>query len=435
MKMKKLLAGILSATMVATMIPASMAFSGVSAEGTNEDSFVAYYDFTAGETNEWAPYTVTQANASTDYNTYTNTATGVEVNESGLNITAGAHGYGIDNPLQNQVTNGWTVSMTVTLPANTNITVFEGLFGFDNHAINGYDYWQISNNGVATQANAYSAYAAADLNTGVWWFGPAVNDGNYGNGTKVIPTEQKVRYTAVATEKDIYIYVDDVLVKTIPTTSGIYDGTITLSAANTYEYFDIGLVSTGYNNDTQAPWLWWASAMVVDDVAFYNSALSSEQVASLNPEADREAYAKSIADTLNITMLGRQAGTIDGETAVRFVANLDQDAINGNEAVTKLGWAAENGTAVTEHAKGYTLTTVTTDSKLAETGKYAYTYVQATGSSVAVLPCVQITVNGNDYWFAYDGFSGSAVSTEKSAVVSAIDVEGVFAAAAENTLA
>ena len=126
MKMKKLLAGVLSAVMVATMIPASMAFS-VSAAETNEDSFVAYYDFTAGETEEWAPYTVTQQIVSTNYNTYTNTATGVEVNESGLNITADAHGYGIDNPLQNQVTNGWTVSMTVTLPANTNITVYESV--------------------------------------------------------------------------------------------------------------------------------------------------------------------------------------------------------------------------------------------------------------------------------------------------------------------
>lgn len=176
----------------------------------------------------------------------------------------------------------------------------------------------------------------------------------------------------------------------------------------------------------------------VDDVYLYNRALTAADVAALYAASGtdvEQAYAKSIADDLNITMRGRQAGTINEETAVRFVANLDQDAINGNEAVTKLGWAAEDGTAVTEHAKGYTLTTVTTDSNLAATGKYAYTYVQQTSHSVAVLPCVQITVNGNDYWFAYDGFSGSAVSTEKSAVVSAIDVEGVFAAAAENTLA
>ena len=152
----------------------------------------------------------------------------------------------------------------------------------------------------------------------------------------------------------------------------------------------------------------------------YSSTLTEAEV--------EEAYAQSIADDLNITMLGRQAGTIDGETAVRFVANLDQDAINNNEAVTMLGWAAEDGTAVTENATGYTLTTVTTDSNLAGTGKYAYTYVQVTDESVAVLPCVQITVNGNAYWFAYDGRSGSAINTEKSAVVSAIDVQGIFEA-------
>lgn len=428
MKMKKLLAGVLSATMVATMIPASMAFSSVSAEGTNEDSFVAYYDFTADETNGWAPYTVTQKNVSTDYNTYTNTATGVEVNESGLNITAGAHGYGIDNPLQNQVTNGWTVSMTVTLPANTNITVFEGLFGFDNHAINGYDYWQISNNGVATQANAYSAYAAADLNTGVWWFGPAVNDGNYGNGTKVIPTEQKVRYTAVATEKDICIYVDDVRVRTIPTTSGIYDGTITLSAANTYEYFDIGLVSTGYNNDTRAPWLWWASAMVVDDVAFYNSALSSEQVASLNPEADREAYAKSIADTLDVHMLGRQLGTTGEDVqGVRFVAGIDESVVT-NEAVQAVGWLYQTGTEVNESALSSQLNYVTDASTFASdaTG-YAYTLIstEATADrSVAVLPCVKV----NGYWFAYTGKSGGYNEDASKDVAVQVDANDVFAA-------
>ncbi len=46
MKMKKLLAGVLSAAMVATMIPASMAFSSVSAEVPEA---VATYDFSADE--------------------------------------------------------------------------------------------------------------------------------------------------------------------------------------------------------------------------------------------------------------------------------------------------------------------------------------------------------------------------------------------------
>ena len=261
-------------------------------------------------------------------------------------------------------------------------------------------------------------------NTQMVWF-----DGTYSDGgaNDACVEDQWVNVTMVFDSTSIYYYIDGALM----TIAGSYNENYTVADV-------INAIVNGSDN-----WIgrsyWSADTALVGGAAnliTYNRALSPNDVKALvAADGAEEVYAKSIADDLNITMRGRQAGTINEETAVRFVANLDQDAINGNEAVTKLGWAAENGTAVTENATGYMLNTVTSDSNLAATGKYAYTYVQATEDSVAVLPCVQITVNGNAYWFAYDGSSGSAMSADPSVVVSAIDVEGIFAAAAENTLA
>lgn len=423
MKMKKLLAGVLSAAMVATMIPASMAFSSVSAEGTNEDSFVAYYDFTAGETEGWASYISNDMGA-----TWTTGNGNIVADASGITFkTAGANAYSIENPLKGVVEDGFTISVNYTIPAEQasaafGLTSYESVFGFNNHTA--WQYWQLSNDGTSIRSNSDNAYKA--------WTGTTENPADfYFDLAGFIATSYDIpcQSTISVDSTGVRIYLNGELKQTWTNDDDGVLTDVTLGAADSLDFFNLGMNASG------GTWNWVNSMMTVKDVAFYNSALSSEQVASLNPEADREAYAKSIADTLNITMRGRQAGTIDGEIAVRFVANLDQDAINDNEAVTKLGWAAEDGTAVTESADGYMLNTVTSDSNLAATGKYAYTYVQATEDSVAVLPCVQITVNGNAYWFAYDGISGSAVSTEASAVVSAIDVEGVFAAAAENTLA
>lgn len=251
--------------------------------------------------------------------------------------------------------------------------------------------------------NGYSPNDYEEANYMIWYYSSAYGQLNSGS---LIALDEMATLTATFSGTNAVLYLNGVEIDsgTVPAIVG----------KNTNFYLGVNA--------------WDPIAdITVDNVRVYNYALSADEVA--------EGYAQSIADDLNITMRGRQAGTIDGETAVRFVANLDQDAINDNEAVTKLGWAAENGTTVAENATGYMLNTVTSDSNLAATGKYAYTYVQATKESVAVLPCVQITVNGNAYWFAYDGISGSALSTEASAVVSAIDVEGVFAAAAESTMA
>ena len=340
----------------------------------------------------------------------------IKENENGITFTtngqndthdgdgSGAVRYSIANPYLNSDSNTMTI-VTDVKTGDINIDYFATLYGFYNNSDN--NLFGLSTNGRGAHWNyTQNGMGYFDVNA----------------GTVVDMTQDVTRLVMVVGNDSITIYANGKYVSTITNsdrTAGDASISSTAAGIKLSQYFVLGQ----YANT------WWLTSADTNFkyVAFYTGAMSADQVA--------ENYAQSIADTLNITMRGRQAGTIDGETAVRFVANLDQDAINDNEAITKLGWAAENGTTVTENATGYMLNTVTSDSNLAATGKYAYTYVQATEDSVAVLPCVQITVNGNAYWFAYDGISGSAVSTEASAVVSAIDVEGIFAAAAENTLA
>lgn len=631
MKMKKLLAGVLSAAMVATMIPAGMAFSVSAAP---EDSLVESYDLTTDIGREGWVAGGAAANIATDENGVTFSNGYVEQNQS----------YSITNPLNGKAAEGFSVALTVTVPAGAYVNAYESMFNFNGTAAQTNAVFNISGNGGGAHYNDWAANywditsgAAVDLSQGsifvltvdaednitlysngevvntfnsssvshtgtpgtvadlvngmsnfslgaapAVWGQPAMTvsavsfyssalsaqdvaslgtytasseigsglisgyefNGDLENmveGRAVAVTEMNtadsgtqaasVVYTSDSTAISLrdsacgdYTGYDYGLKLDVPM-SEIMDNVFTVSFNTTYAYASrfsssVFAVQDGYkwysigqgdrtDDDFTGigPKIWMNSGdgannyshleasnsgitlntevnitvvfygthakmyvngalvgegtvptvltststfhlgtnywdnvagMDVDNIYFYNRALTSVQVAALvaASETDVErAYAKSIADSLYITMRGRQAGTIDGETAVRFVANLDQDAINGNEAVTKLGWAAEDGTAVTENATGYMLNTVTSDSNLAAAGKYAYTYVQATENSVAVLPCVQITVNGNDYWFAYDGISGNATSTDKSAVVSAIDVEGIFTAAAENTLA
>lgn len=326
------------------------------------------------------------------------TATSASFEDGAVVLTPGtgtdAYGLKLDVDTSKISANTFTVSFNVNYAslalnaagifvgaANQASESWYSIGTFDDEGENNTFFYRIWNNGGGMSYNQLLADQTSNLN-------------EYANVTAVFDGTFATLYvngTAVVSDEVSYVVKDD---------TGFYLG------ANCWDAIP---------------------DITVDSAYVYNRALSANDVEML--------YAKSIADSLYITMRGRQAGTINGETAVRFVANLDQDAINDNEAVTKLGWAAEDGTAVTENATGYMLNTVTSDSNLAAAGKYAYTYVQATENSVAVLPCVQITVNGNDYWFAYDGISGNATSTDKSAVVSAIDVEGIFTAAAENTLA
>lgn len=382
---------------------------------------VAFYDtaLTSDDVVSLGAYEDKQISVSYDLTTEEGrqgwTGTGYTVSdETGITLKNGSYTdrsrYYIENPLQGNSTGEFTVVLDVKvgeLAETLNGKRDQALFGFSNHS--GYTYSGVMATGAYVRSNNYGYF-------------------DTGLSTEVIDLSEMSRYVMTVSGNTVtiykngesqgqftYAYSGDAAANTPATLAG-------RAASN--DFFDLGEFAEGWD----AGWYWAASnGTEYKYVALYNTAMSAADV-----EKD---YAKSIADDLNITMRGRQAGTIDGEIAVRFVANLDQDAINGNEAVTKLGWAAENGTAVTENATGYMLNTVTSDSNLAATGKYAYTYVQQTSDSVAVLPCVQITVNGNAYWFAYDGSSGSAMSADPSVVVSAIDVEGIFAAAAENTLA
>lgn len=420
MKMKKLLAGVLSAAMVATMIPASMAFSSVSAEGEG-NGLVASYDFTKGQTDNWAAYTSTQNGTTGAGNvTWTEGNNAVTITENGLYMPAGMNSYNIANPLKGKVTDGWTIIMDVTIPSTMagdpeypqGQTVYEGLLGFNNHAQGGFEYWQVSNNGVAVQANAFAAYNQSGLDNDQWWFGPVAEDITAGNGVVILPKDSQVRYAVSVTQAAVNFYVNGECVKTIPNdTTGIYSGDISLAAANVYDWFTLGAGATGDS------WAWWSTAMTVANISFYNTAFT-----------DDEAEAEYIASQLDLEVIGMQAGTINDTSAIRFVANMDSSAVDTNNAsIVNVGWAWEMKAATADWGEYQSaqVTTVTSDSSLtSETGKYAYTLVCESDSAedyYSAVPYVVIEVNGNNYTFCYNGRGASYVSNPSDLVYAPAD--------------
>ncbi len=271
MKMKKLLAGVLSAAMVATMIPASMAMSSVSA--APEDSLVASYDFTQGETQGWAEYsglTFTEGDVSQ-----------ISQGEDGVTFTEeGTYSYSIANPLAGKVTDGFAIAMDVAITGTMN--EYNGLLGFNNHEA--WNFFEVTTNGVTVRHNnSEGFYDVIDTTT-----------------SSGLGAEMK-RFVMVANSEKFDIYVDGALVKSLPM-SPVASGDVhpdycinTSNIANTATYFNIGF------NCTNGTWQWNNSIMTVSAVSFYNTALSAEDVASLGayepPVAEPDAITASVVDT------------------------------------------------------------------------------------------------------------------------------------------
>ena len=299
MKMKKLLAGVLSAAMVATMIPASMAMSSVSA--APEDSLVASYDFTQGETQGWAEYsglTFTEGDVSQ-----------ISQGEDGVTFTEeGTYSYSIANPLAGKVTDGFAIAMDVAITGTMN--EYNGLLGFNNHEA--WNFFEVTTNGVTVRHNnSEGFYDVIDTTT-----------------SSGLGAEMK-RFVMVANSEKFDIYVDGALVKSRPM-SPVASGDVhpdycinTSNIANTATYFNIGF------NCTNGTWQWNNSIMTVSAVSFYNTALSAEDVAALGayepPVEDPDAITASVVDVTG------EESYEEGDTvsvAVQATGNVDLGGYN-----------------------------------------------------------------------------------------------------------
>ena len=391
MKMKKLLAGVLSAAMVATMIPASMAFSSVSAEGEG-NGLVASYDFTKGQTDGWR------------------NVKGVSVTDAGIVTTWDTDGaYAIENPLAGKVTDGFTVVVTTSAGFNNPGT---SLFSFSHAEIPRNDdriasagafsvmsdYESMHLNPWDGEQNGYSDYFCEDNvvveDTGTTFVLTGNANGGitlYKNGETVVSFADTAAILAAATGKDAE---HPEYVKTVA------------YWINNMEYFNLG--TSNY---------WTSEAKTYTSVAFYNEEMSADQVEAL-----------SIANALDLEVIGMQAGTINDTSAIRFVANMDSSAVDTNNAsIVNVGWAWEMKAATADWGEYQSaqVTTVTSDSSLtSETGKYAYTLVCESDSAedyYSAVPYVVIEVNGNNYTFCYNGRGASYVSNPSDLVYAPAD--------------
>ena len=149
----------------------------------------------------------------------------------------------------------------------------------------------------------------------------------------------------------------------------------------------------------------------------YSSTLTEAEV--------EEAYAQSIADSLNLQVVGMQKGTTTtSQEAIRFVANVDESVV-GNEAIVNLGWAWQAGTALDGSYVTPPVTTVADDDTLATEGNYAYTllFETDTDTNYAVAPYVSVQVGGNTYNFCYNGRYGNFETTNSSSNIVYVPVD------------
>lgn len=304
MKMKKLLAGVLSAAMVATMIPVSMAMSSVSA--APEDSLVASYDFTKGETQGWAKYNGMDRAEGNDAITET---------DEGVVFTTNAYNtYSISNPLAGEVgDSGFTVMVDVSVPSTQAQNEFEGLFGFNSHGV--WDWFGVTNSGVTMNMNAVAApYTQRYFN---------INDVN-----PVATDMSSARYVLTIDADAITVYVNGEQIGQYTGTADkpaddtstdvVSYGQAAMAVANTAQYFDLGY----WRN--QGDWGAFGSAMTVHGVSFYNTALSADDVAALGayepPVEDSDAITASVVD-----VTGKESYE-EGDTvsvAVKATGNVD----------------------------------------------------------------------------------------------------------------
>lgn len=407
MKLKKLLAGVLSATMVATMIPASMAFS-VSAEA--EGGLVAAYDLTteAGR-SDWTNASIGTVSITTDSEGVHSSYGWTE--ETGLQADA----YSIVNPLAGNVTDGFTVVVNTTGGfANPGTS----LFGFSD-SVNPYDndvntsYTRTGCFTVMTDMKSMHLNPWDGVENGWWdiaYEDPAVQT----SGGQYVLTGNA--------DGGVALYLNGTLMASYANTSEIVAASNHGEASwiktvahwvNTKAYFNLG-----------ASTYWLNEAQTYTSVAFYNEEMSADQVAAM-----------SIADSLNLEVVGMQNGaTTDGTDAIRFVANVDQSVV-GNEAIANLGWAFEVGAQQLSNYKTPAVSTVSDEAALCvNENSYAFTMMfkadgDVTAENYAVAPYVSVVVKGNTYNFCYNGRYGNFETTNSSNNIVYVPVDFAVAGA------
>lgn len=338
------------------------------------------------------------------------TSSEVTVGENGITVPA-AHGSSnqqtatLGNPYATYPsTEGLTVVLNmngVTAPADAD--AFDMLFGFKSDRV----FFGVGGNGYNVRYNDYYNNNA---------------ESNYYDSTSEasVTMTDDTRYVLTVLGNRVELYANGALIAS-------YDPAMTVrhnvAFAATDEYiaslsdFVVGSVST----------MWGQYGATFTEVSFYNGAMSADEVA--------ENYAQSIADSLDLEVIGVQKGYLgdnQANTAVRFVANLNVDAVTTyNNVITNVGWAwemtsAENPAFTADYSTAK-VTTVTSDTDLTkgDDTKYAYTLVGASEGENATFysaaPYAVINVNGTDYTFCYNGKGMSYVSEASTLVYAPVN--------------
>ncbi|HIU41661.1 MAG TPA: hypothetical protein IAD19_03825, partial [Candidatus Egerieicola faecale] len=307
MKMKKLLAGVLSAAMIATMIPASMAFSSVSAA----PEAMASYDFTQGENQGWkAVYA-----GSGMVQALENQPVSIQSNAS-VSGPSNRAAYSIENPLAAyEDATGYTVVMDANILSTTGDTQWCTLFGFGNDKdIGGHTNYS---------EDALSGFMCVTADGGFHknqdgWF-------DFANTAEdILQGQHKV--VATMTAAQVVVYVDGQEVGTY-TESSITDPTHAWASPVDYvknaTWFSLGASSA----------FWTNASMNVNAVSFYDSALTAEQVAALSGIVPEEVTLLNEYDLT--TVEGRTAWTAssdeitEDENGVTFTTNGQNDFNDG----------------------------------------------------------------------------------------------------------
>lgn len=299
--------------------------------------------------------------------------------------------YGLKLSVDNsKITNNtFTVSFNVSYSA-----VYANRAGMfiatDDQATSSSQLWYSIGNGYSGSGNT----SDPDPYYMVWY-----NDGGYGQvvSDTLMTTDQYTTVTVVFNGDEATLYLNGVEAATgaVPKVMG--------SETNIY----LGANAWDANPE-----------MSVNNAYVYNRALSDNDVEML--------YAKNVADTLEVTAVGMQKGSIgENSRSTRFVARVNAAAVDQyNAQIACLGWAYNTGSTLESYSV-IDLNTVTSSTEgglNADDSTYAFTYVvqgnEATpATQMAVAPYVGVTVNGNTYYFCYDGKTGSY--NVKSSVVDA----------------
>ena len=349
-------------------------------------------DFTTAEGNVgWTAYSDKEWQTASSTNVVYEEGTGITLSTD----PSWVNSYSTANPLKGGVNQGFTISMNVMVPSSDQ-GIYNGLVGFSNHEVG--TYFGMTNNGTTVRYNSDG------------YFDLGVPSGNNVVGT-ALDLSEMANYVVTADGDSMEIYLNGVLQCTY-TTSDTYDGTKALAYANSAEYVNLGYFCS------QAGWAWNNSLMTVEDIAFYNTALTANEVA--------ENYAQSIADSLNLVVAGMQDGTLaSGEAGTRFVARLNRDALEAaGTSVLNLGWAYDAASTTLADYGTTPITKVTYDSAVATDTTYAYTIAfEGTAADNAVAPYVTIQVGENTYNFCYNGRYGQYGDTSTAAQIVYAPVE------------